>query len=311
MAKAEIKQQSSHRRQNRFLLLLLAGATFLSAAKDVIRLHDFASGVVGLATSVHQTVNAAVTSPEDTSCPQALAENDNSAQPFYWNGRVAPDQLMNISDSSGGVDAVPAVGVHLGIALNQASHGQAAASIQVVAPATEVATALPPGEYSSLPRGGGRSRIATRPVMIGVRGNDHQTRLSVPGPSAIALVDGTVNDEVSAYWLSSDLLSSAVCPIAMPRIDAPFVNDRSSISLGYTQAQILSRASNTGLTEANCTEASKFKTARRIVSLDLLQLLKANVETERLNGDTVSDVPRTLRVVIQRTMSAAAAEEAH
>src|SRR6266446_6694729 len=109
MAQAEVKQESSHRRQNRFLVMLLLGAFLVSAAKDLSSLHAFTSGVVRLASSLQQTVLAAVKSPAKPSCPQTLAENDRSGQPYNWNGRVAPDQLIEMNGSNGGIDAAPAV----------------------------------------------------------------------------------------------------------------------------------------------------------------------------------------------------------
>src|SRR5258705_426304 len=125
MAQAEVKQESSHTRQNRFLVMLLLAAFLVSAAKDLARLQAFTSGVVGLATSLQQTVLAAVKSPAKPSCPQTLAENDRSGQPYNWNGRVAPDRLTEMNRSNGDVDAALAVGGSLElVAMNNPSQSE-------------------------------------------------------------------------------------------------------------------------------------------------------------------------------------------
>jgi hypothetical protein len=53
--------------------------------------------VIGIASTVQQTMQAAVrSSSARPGCSQTAAQNDNSAQPFHWNGRVAP-QLIEIT----------------------------------------------------------------------------------------------------------------------------------------------------------------------------------------------------------------------
>jgi hypothetical protein len=292
MAKSEMKQQSSQKRQNRFLLLLLVGAALVSAASDVVRLHDFASGVVGLSNSLHQTMNTAMAQSVDANCPQALAENDDSAQPFYWNGRVAPEQLMKTSPGNGVADTVPAVSLYLDVAFNQASRSKPAAPVQAPAPG-EIATAQPPLGHSSRPHTADRdrSRSTKQHVTIGVRDNQDEPGFTLRVAPAVAFAGTTMDDFV------------------IPRIDSHFVNERVSTSTGYTQAKILSRRINARLTDTTCPQAIRLKTARRIRPLDLFQILRARIEAEGLTRESVPDAPRTLRVVIQRAVSAA--EDVH
>ena len=90
-----------------------------------------------------------------------------------------------------------------------------------------------------------------------------------------------------------------------------------NIPTGYAQANmqtmILGRESNAKLAVPNCTEGIEFKTAEGTICLDLLQILRARLAAETVNDEAVSDFPRTLKGMIQRTMSAApaAAEDTH
>ena len=322
MAQAEVKQESSHRRQNRFLVMLLLGAFLVSAAKDLSRLHAFTIGVVGLAASLQQTVLAAVKSPAKPSCPQTLAENDRSGQPYNWNGRVAPDRLIEMNRSNGGVDAAPAVGGSLElVAMNNPIHSEpTTASIQIARRAPAVASHSLPAREFSVRRDAGetvRQRSANQLVNIRVRNHDVRFKFTVRMPAGVRFVGGLIDDEIRASSPGSIRRSIEVGPLGIPRVDSQYVNSRMNISTGYAQAKmqsmILDREINARLARANCTEGIEFKTAEGTICLDLLQILRARLAAETLNDETGSEFPRTLKGMIQRTMSAApaGAEDTH
>jgi hypothetical protein len=322
MAQAEVKQESSHRRQNRFLVMLLLGAFVVSAAKDLSRLHAFTSGVVGLAASLQQKVLAEVRSPATPSCPQTLAENDRSGQPYNWNGRVAPDQLIEMSGSNGGIDAAPAVGGSLDlVAMNNHSQSEpTTASIQIARRVKAVASHELHGmEFSGRRDNGeaGGKRSANQLVNIRVRNHDLRFKFTVRVPAAVKFVGGMIDDEIKVSSPGSIRRSIEVCPLGIPRVDSQYVNGRINISTGYAQAKmgtmILSREINARLARSTCTEGIEFKAAERTICLDLLQILRARLAAETFNDETVSDFPRALKVMIPRTMSAApaVAEDTH
>jgi hypothetical protein len=323
MAKAEQEQQTSHRRQNRFLLMLLVGAALVSATKDLGRLHDFTSSVAGLAASLHERVNTAVKSPAEPVETQALAEKDRSGQPYNWNGRVAPDQLLEMK-SNGGIDAVPAVGGEpLLIAVKTGSCREPLATpiepTEVARHATSVASAAPhTREFSSRRRivEIGRNRQANQSATIRVRNNDVRLNFIVRMPAGLHFISRMIDDDITVTAVEGNTSSIKLCPLATLRLDSHPAIGRFDFFTGYAQArirtEIADREVKAKLPPPNCAEAVAFKTADGpdgLISLDLLKLLRA-LATETPNDGKVSDFPRTLKGFILRTVPAPA-EDAH
>jgi hypothetical protein len=79
-------------------------------------------------------------------------------------------------------------------------------------------------------------------------------------------------------------------------------------------ARILGRKNKAKSANADRAQVIEFKTGDRIVTLDLLQLLRARIAEGSLGDDAASaESPRAIREVIQRTIRVepAAAEETH
>jgi hypothetical protein len=219
--------------------------------------------------------------------------------------------------SNGGVDAEPAVGRDLNLAeVNRASRSESATESILTSPrATEVADgALHPRESSSRRNAvePGRKRSANQSASIRVRNQDVRLDFTVRVAAGVEFVSRVINDEIKAASLGGNRRSIRVCPVGIPSVAAHSVNGRANISTGYAQAQILGREINTRLAEANRTAAVEFKTADRTITLDLLQILRARLAEETFNDEEVSaESPRTLKLMIQRTMPPALAEDAH
>jgi hypothetical protein len=305
MGKPEIVQQSQHRRQNRFLLLLLIGATLLSVAKDVIRLHDFTNDFLALASSLHQTVNAALPAPRDASCPEGLVETDNSAQPFHWNGRVAPDQLLRPE---------VAVGGYLEVALQSANLAE---SIAESGACEQARVAMPAREsgLSNKPHAARHSwfrlanqRVARnlgKPTVLPALDKGTQVELLEQVPAAIAVL-AQITDGQS--WLQNDLPSNPDCPVTIS--EAKSVNHRVRIANGYARTSV--RVSSADVPVPGCAQTIRLQAARGLISLHLLQLLRASMANETFNTETLPDAPRTLRRVLVRAVATTpVAEESH
>lgn len=307
MAKAEVDQQSSHRRQNRFLVVLLLVAALVSAAKDLGRLHDLTSGLVGLAASVHERVNTAMTSPGEPACQPMLAENDRSGQPYNWNGRVAPDQLLQMKDGSA---TLAAVGGTLELIASHRSSCRASAMAndnhgQVAQMATEAVHRVPNRNAGGFGRRASANQLAT----IRVRNHNRRLNFILRMPAEVEFVSRTISDEIEANWIDNNLGSIKVCPLTSVRFDSLPVNGRLNTT-GPLQA-ISGSAVTTRTAEPNCLGAIELRTADGIISLDLLRILRATLGAEELNDGAASEFPRTLKGKLQRTTVAPAAEESH
>ena len=330
MPQVELEQDTSRRRQNRFLVMLLVSAALVSAARDISRIQDLTIGLVGMASSLHQTVRAAVAAPAAPAapnCPQTLAQSDDSAQPFYWNGRVAPDQLIEISGIRGGIDAKPAVGGEPDVIVVSKIE-QAVAPVLVAQRLKEVAIcALRPQEYSRRANIGERkNRSVDQPATIGSPTDDVRLNFVVDVPAGVefvsrTFVDKIFNDEIEATWLASADPLVRVCPSGTPLVDPYSVNGFLNIWTGHapsktrarTQAHTLRAEIDAKSADANCADSIELKTARGTIAIDLLQLLKTKLEAETRDSDTVLDHSRTRKILIQRILQTApvAAEDAH
>jgi hypothetical protein len=94
----------------------------LSAAKDLSRVIDLTSSAAGLIAYVHQRSFAPKPPPVAPDCPQALAENDRAAQPYNWNGRIAPEQFAELNQSGGEIATVPAMDNDLDLLVIKKGH---------------------------------------------------------------------------------------------------------------------------------------------------------------------------------------------
>jgi len=318
MAKQELAQQSAPRRQNRFLVMLLVGAALVSGAKDLDRLHDLTSGLVGFAASLPQRVNAAVKSPTEPSCPQTLVENDRSGQPFNWNGRVAPDQLAEMNDSNSGIEAASAVGGELELIVIKkvGCSKPARVPVQLVPLATELANGVwRPKESTSRrsPIEVVKSRSANQSAAIRVHHNDVQLNFAMRVPVRVEFVSRMISNEMKATAPGGNQRFIRFCPIGTYP-DPHLMDSRMNMATGFARAQMQTRIlGNARLANANRAVAIEFKTVAGTISLDLLQILSARLAAETLDDETVSESPRTFNGTLQRTMvvAPAAVEDAH
>jgi len=286
MAKVETRQRSAHGSQNRFLILLLVSAVLLSASKDLGRFQNLMSGLVALATSLHQTVNAAVISPAERSCSLTLDQNQNSANQFHWDGHLDPGQSIEIKGINGNIDAKPALGAELNVVAfkNARRSDPAAVNIQVVPHAKGVTIcAVYPTEYSdqsTCEPGSNHSR--NQSSTNSVRNNDVQVNFTVRVPAGVEFVGRTINGEINATSLRGN-------------VDTHTVNGSINISTtGFAQAKTVNGEINARLGDANWTDAVEFKTVNGGISLDLPQTLSTTLDADTFNGDVTSDFPLTL-----------------
>lgn len=316
MAKVDAEQQSSRRKQNRFLVMLLAGAALVSGAKDLGQLQELTSGLFGLGSSLHQTVRAA-TSPAEPVSPRTLAQNDNSVQPFYWNGRVAPDQLIEI----GGIDVGRVVGGELDTAaVKQAGRSDSGsvnnnqvAQARVVTICARSAQRDSQTPNTRLPVS---HRLQSQSATIDGHQNKVRFDFAVRVPAGVEVVTRASNEDRKAACLSSNRPSIRLVPVLIPRVDSPATGRISIGPIGYSQAKTHLRTLcpeiRAMLAEALRTEAIQFKTSDGTTTLNLLRILKARIKAEKLNGTATSEFPLSFPEMIQRALSeAAAAEETH
>lgn len=331
MAQSKIAEPSSLKRRNRFLIMLLVGAAVVSAAKDLGRLHDFTNGVVSIAASVHERLNAGVPQPVAPSCPEALAENDRSGQPYNWNGRVAPERLI----ANDGYDAAPAAGGHL-VAANEVGCSEPAAVLIRISsrpsfePSFEIASRTQRPRESATRRhdaaeaanaaNAANEQSSAVSQAAAIRRNDSEERrsLNVSGAPTVAALSRIINRQESDASFVEKSRTLKVCPLGTIAA-SPLVAGREiavSSTLGRTQlaAKILGRIVSLRPVAAH-PQLFELETGDGTITVDLLQILRAASDADALEDQAISaDSQRTRKKIIERTIliePATAEEETH
>lgn len=313
MAKVAAEQQSSRRRQNRFLAMLIVGAALVSSVQDLDHARDLTNGLFGMVSTLQQTMRAAVTSPAEPACPQALARNDDAVQPLYWNGRVAPDQLLGIGGGNIGQPERRAV---RSVAVAQAESEAPAADSLFVTSARVAAVC--PASANSEARQSGKSVAAGHPLPNQSPAARQRMRfdLDVQLPDAIAYVGRAISESTKAGPVRSQRISTPVVPVMIPRVAARFMTRRVYVSaIADRQAELGTkcREIKMKLRDVQANEAIEFKANNGRATLDLIHLLKARIQAENLSGESLSGVPLSLTEIMQGATApeAAESEESH
>jgi hypothetical protein len=211
---------------------------------------------------------------------QTTSRNDQ----FSWNGRLAPGQSIEIQGTNGSVVAEPST----------------SGEVQVVAVKRSRRSDVTTVEVRVVPHSGGVTICAVYPTEDGgmtpcepagvekrssnsrMKNSDVSVDFSVRVPPQVGFVGRTVNGEISATGLSSN-------------VDLKTVNGSIKISTtGYAEASTINGEISAKLGDANWPNALAFKTLNGGIDLDLPANVSTDIKAETLNGQINSDFPVTL-----------------
>jgi DUF4097 and DUF4098 domain-containing protein YvlB len=114
---------------------------------------------------------------------------------------------------------------------------------------------------------------------MNVRNNDVTVDFTVRVPAGVRFLGKTVNGEVEAAFLSSD-------------VEANTVNGSIRISTaGYAEAQTVNGEIVASIGRATWSEALEFRTVNGGITLDLPAGLSTEVRAKTVNGDIQTDFP--------------------
>ena len=303
---AELKQESPRKRQNRFLVVLLIFAAVLSAAKDLSRVIDLTNSATGLLAYVHQRSFAREASPAPPAapdCPQALAENDRSAQPYNWNGRIAPEQMAELNQSGGEIATVPAMDNDFAVEVirkdrDRNPEGERAASCPTVV-----------ARSSHLARWG-----TTHIAEIRLSNSGAPRYLKADIPAAVSIVERAVNGQLESALGKVSRRSLRVHPRSF-QIDGRRLYLRVPASAAATtrpRVETLSWSDETESSDATLTKVKVVKATEQPCTLELLKMLRARLEAGETDNEVALD-PLMLRLLSPVSPPAAQpeAEESH
>lgn len=282
-------KRSSQNKGNVFLILLFAVAALSSLVKDFDRMHELAARTMHLGSELLAagvtTVDAKNLSPTGNACSSEAPAQAKAADEFRWTGRVATGQAIEIKGLNGDIDAQPAADDQIEVIANKKAHRSdpGEVRIQVVEHSNGVTIcALYPNENASQPSvcvpGSGEGR-RNQSGAINVRNNDTRVDFKVRVPAGVEFVGRTVNGEITARSLASN-------------IESRTVNGSINISTtGYAQAKTVNGQISATLGDTNWPGSLEFKTINGEISVNLPPSLSTDVKADTFNGGISSDFP--------------------
>jgi hypothetical protein len=293
------------------LILVVALAAFSSAMKELNQAQALAHEAgaliadwVGVVepTVIARSITAVENCPADPPSPPERAPaweggtpQQNEARPdeFHWSGRVAPGAAVEIKGINGDIRAELATGDEVQVVAVKRSRRSDVNSVtvKVVEHAGGVTIcAIYPNENSGNPNTcepgpGGQGNSSAK---INVRDNDVRVDFIVRVPSHIGFIGRTINGEIGATSLASNVVSRTV-------------NGSIKISTsGYAEATTINGEISAKLGDANWPESLVFTTINGGINLDLPSNANTELKAETLNGSITSDFPLNMNNLTSR-----------
>ncbi len=211
-----------------------------------------------------------------TLVPRAAAAQDE----FHWKGKVAPGKAIEIKGVNGDVRAVAGSGDVEVTAVKHARRSDPGdMKIEVVQHEDGVTIC------AVYPSDGRRENTceAGDGGHMNVHDNDVTVDFTVRVPADVRFVGTTVNGQVEAANLASD-------------VQANTVNGSIRISTsGYAEAQTVNGSIVASMGRATWTDALDFRTVNGAITLDLPANLSTEVRASTVNGDIATDFPLMVR----------------
>ena len=285
---------NSNRKSHRVILFVIIALVSLSSVvKEVRQAHaliaDVAEVFSGWSDAIVPTASARTKVKVIKSVVVAtgevkiLEQSLNNSGDFRWNGPVAPGQSIEIKGINGDITAEPASGSEVQVLATKTSRRSDVDSVQVKVLQHErgiTVCALYPNEsgvVSECESGSGQPRNSSS--KNSVVNNDVRVDFIVKVPARVGFIGKTVNGEISATSLSSNVVTKTV-------------NGSIRISTtGYAEASTINGEISARLGDASWSAPLNFKTLNGAINLDLPANVSTDVDAETLNGHINSDFP--------------------
>jgi Toastrack DUF4097 len=245
------------------------------------------------ARSITTVENCAANPPGQPAWNVGTPQNESRPDEFHWSGRVAPGSAVEIKGINGDIRAEPPTGDEVQVVAAKRSRRSDVNSVtvKVVEHAGGVTIcAIYPNKNSGNPNtcepgpgGQGNSSAKTN-----VRDNDVRVDFIVRVPPHIGFIGRTINGEIGATSLASNVVSRTV-------------NGSIKISTsGYAEATTINGEISVKLGDANWPQTLVFTTINGGINLDLPSNASTELKAETLNGSITSDFPLNVNSLTSR-----------
>lgn len=271
-------------RHKLLILVLLMAAAFVSLPEAIEEVHNARVVADQWATlgiwNGFMTAYAREDEPEACSFKNTRPLGIAPAEEFRWHGQIAQGRAIEINGINGNISAQAGTGNEVEVIADKQGRHSDPRDVQIkVLEHTNGVTicALYPSADPDSPNtceaGAGRHS--------NTRNNDVQVNFTVKVPQGVRFVGRTVNGEVEAERMPSDVVAYTV-------------NGGINISAdGYARAGTVNGSIKASMKRANWTKQLIFKTINGDITLDLPQDLSTEFQAETFNGDIQTEFPVT------------------
>lgn len=280
----ESTQMSRNRdRKYQLILFLVIGFAALSSAiKELNQIHAMTVEVGKMISEWSDAVIPSASARTPTIIKSCTANSlVQASEEFRWNGVVAPGQELEINGINGDIAAEPAPGNEVLVTAVKKSRRSDVNSVQIkVVPHAGGVTicALYPNDdgTTNTCEPGENNRQASGSK---TRNNDVRVDFTVRVPQHVGFVGRTVNGDISATTLASNVVTRTV-------------NGSIKISTsGYAEATTINGGISARLGDSAWPKSLEFTTLNGEITLDLPAGVSTDVEAQTLNGVISSDFP--------------------
>ena len=210
-----------------------------------------------------------------------------NAESFRWTGTLGPRQSLEVKDVLGDVIVERISGDEIEVTTTAKARRSDASEVRVDvvehADGVTICAIYPTsrGRRENFCAPGSEGRMNTRD-------NDTHVEFRVRLPEGVRLTGSTVNGDVKALGLASDLVLSTVN------------GDVDVSTTGYAEATTVNGSIDARIGQMNSEDGLKFETVNGSVTLDLPDDLDADLDARWVNGDLDSTLPLRVEGRISR-----------
>jgi hypothetical protein len=210
-----------------------------------------------------------------------VGNNSGSQDNFQWQGQVSAGNAIEIKGVNGDIRAEAASGNQVEVVATKSGRRSDPNSVRIQVVEHNGGVTI----CAVYPNTDSRQNVCApgNEGHMNVRNNDVQVDFTVRVPAGVRFQGRTVNGEVAAESLGSD-------------VEASTVNGSISISTaGYARANTVNGEINASMGRSNWTQALEFETVNGGITVSLPAATSTEFEAETLNGDISTDFPVTVQ----------------
>lgn len=206
------------------------------------------------------------------------ATTAQAATDFRWSGRVAAGEALEIKGVNGSIEVAPADGDDVLVTAEATARRSDPGSVRIER--VEHAGGITFCAVYPTPEGRQENRCGPGSSgRMNTERNDVRVDFRVEVPEGVSFVGRTVNGDVEAFGLRSDVTAVTVN------------GDVEVTTTGFAQAKTVNGSIDASMGSADFREGVSFSTVNGSITLDLPDDIDANLDASWLNGGFESDIP--------------------